>query len=91
MTASPQRTRVLRFIKTLQPDEPIYTYLLKQATGLPSGTILPMLRWLLNQGHVRQERETQTHYDGTQRRPPRTLYYLTETGKALVESTPEDD
>jgi PadR family transcriptional regulator PadR len=55
------------------------------ATGLPSGTVYPMLRRLEKEGLVRAKWEApETARD--EQRPPRRYYELTPAGKAVVQT-----
>jgi len=51
------------------------------ATGLPSGTVYPILRRLESEGYVRSEWEDAARAQQSQR-PPRRYYELSRTGDA---------
>ncbi len=63
-----------------------YGFDIMDATGLPDGTVYPILRRLERRGHLtgRWEEERVAHAEG---RPPRRYYELTATGeRALAEA-----
>ena len=53
------------------------------ATGLPSGTVYPILRRLERDGHARSRWEG-VRLAQREQRPPRRYYELTQTGEELV-------
>jgi DNA-binding PadR family transcriptional regulator len=55
------------------------------ATGLPSGTVYPILRRLDAEGHVRSRWEKEG-LARREQRPPRRYYELTAQGEALLET-----
>lgn len=63
----------------------VYGLSIMEATGLPSGTVYPILRRLEAAKLVRAAWESQRIAD-TQQRPPRKYYKLTTTGNSTLES-----
>jgi DNA-binding PadR family transcriptional regulator len=63
-----------------------YGFDIMDATGLPSGTVYPVLGRLERDGYVRSRWESQTLAQ-REKRPPRRYYELTASGaRALAES-----
>jgi DNA-binding PadR family transcriptional regulator len=61
-----------------------YGYTIMNATGLPSGTVYPVLRRLEGDGWIRAEREPEAVAEAEQR-PPRKSYRLTPAGWAALD------
>jgi DNA-binding PadR family transcriptional regulator len=62
-----------------------YGFDIMDATGLPSGTVYPILRRLDKEALVRARWE-RAELAQREQRPPRRYYELTATGEALAES-----
>lgn len=60
-----------------------YGFDVMDATGLPSGTVYPILGRLERDGHVRSRWEDPKVARG-ERRPPRKYYRVTEEGRELL-------
>lgn len=57
-----------------------------EATGLPSGTVYPALRRLERDGLIRSRWESETSAE-TEQRPARKYYRLTNSGRAILETS----
>jgi PadR family transcriptional regulator, regulatory protein PadR len=62
----------------------VYGYNLMETTGLPSGTVYPVLRRLQQDGLIRSHQERRSIADAEQR-PPRKYYKLTAAGKSTLQ------
>jgi DNA-binding PadR family transcriptional regulator len=70
------------------PSQETYGYELAQATGLPSGTIYPILRRLEDEGLVSSRWEDVAQSDGATRR--RRYYSLRGEGAQLARTVTQD-
>lgn len=64
----------------------LYGYTVMEVTGLPSGTVYPILRRLEREELIRSQWERQSIADAALR-PPRKYYKLTRAGEAALESS----
>ncbi len=78
-TPSKQTRQVLRILSEA-PDKGWYGYDLCKRTGLKSGTLYPILMRLSDQGYLESEWQ-ESEQPG---RPPRHVYRLSASGKALA-------
>jgi DNA-binding PadR family transcriptional regulator len=78
LTRSTGPTRAVLRVLLDHPDDGTYGYAIKQVTGLPSGSVVPILKRLQTRGWVRSRQEPAA---AAVDRPRRTYYRLTAAGR----------
>ena len=64
----------------------VYGFSVMETTGLPSGTVYPVLRRLERDGLIRSQWESQKVADASQR-PPRKYYKITRSGEVTLQAS----
>ena len=86
MPDAPKLTHTTAMVLHVIDAGSVYGYRIKEATGLPSGTVYPALRRLEEDGLIRGHWEKQSSAEAGQR-PPRKYYKLTASGKKALEAS----
>jgi DNA-binding PadR family transcriptional regulator len=85
VAAAPKSSHTATLILHAMADGPLYVYGLRvmEKTGLPSGTVYPVMRRLERDGLVQSHWEQQSIADA-EKRPLRKYYKLTRSGRQLL-------